>query len=71
MKLIYATGNNVRNAVSAAKKLIGRPELRIKTSNKDDDTLNWRVELTDGTVIEVLTRHHGLSTAVLAATAVK
>jgi hypothetical protein len=58
MRTIAAEGNNIRNAVAAAKRLLGNPKLRIVTVNDDCEENNYRVTLTSSDVVEVhVTRH--------------
>lgn len=51
-RTVSASGNNVRNAVAAAKRLLGNSKLRISSSTDHGDGLH-RVVLTSSDVIEV------------------
>jgi hypothetical protein len=62
VKLFSATGHTVRNAVRAAKDLLGRPELRIASDVDHGDGLH-RVTLTSGDVVEVTVRRGACSSA--------
>lgn len=58
---ISAEGSSIRNAVAAAKRLLGNPKLRAVLCS-GEDTL-YRVTLDSGDVVEVTVRWHGRAQA--------
>jgi len=56
--IIQAEGNNIRNAVAAAKRLIGQPSLRSNLISGNGDDGLWRVTLSNGDVVEVTVIKH-------------
>lgn len=63
MRTFSAQGNNVRNAVSAVKKLVGDTKLRIASQVDHGDGL-YRVVLSSGDVVEVTVQQHARCEAV-------